>query len=209
MMKRPGGRVRSIGFPAAQRIAASVRVRAFRAIRGPCGRVAVVLAMVSLSIAAPAVRAATQWEPAELPPFTSKESLSWNTFPLRVDFVNAASGRRITVDGYWDGGNRWVVRYALPETGTWNWTATSSDSGLRGSGSITVDAPSAAQVSANRNYRGQIRVGPTSRYFVHADGTPFLYVGDTLWAINSTNASANAQGAGNFYTWASDRKSKG
>ena len=56
------------------------------------------------------------------------------TFPLRVDFVNAASGRRITVDGYWDGGNRWVVRYALPETGTWNWTAASSDSGLRGSG---------------------------------------------------------------------------
>lgn len=153
--------------------------------------------------------AATQWAPAELPALTATQTHAWYDFPLQVTFTHAGTDERLIVDGYWDGGNRWMVRYALPRDGQWNWTATSTDPGLTGSGSINVVTPTSTQFNDNRNYRGHIQVGPTRRYFVHADGTPFLYVADTAWKMSSlASGLGHDNNNKNFYVWADDRTKK-
>ncbi|HEY8555584.1 MAG TPA: DUF4038 domain-containing protein [Burkholderiales bacterium] len=149
------------------------------------------------------------WRPAELPPFTASQAHAWDEFPLQVEFTHRASGRTLRVDAFWDSGRRWRVRYALPAAGEWCWEARSGDPQLRGRGCVAAREPTAAERAANPSYRGHLRVSANRRYFERADGTPFLYVGDTLWALNSLNASADTRGRGNFYRWAGDRRRKG
>lgn len=168
--------------------------------------IAMTFSSVALAITAAVAVAETTWEPAQLPAFTATQPHAWSDFPLRVEFIHAGGGEKIAVDGFWNGGNRWLVRYALPREGQWNWTAISNDPGLTGSGSIHATAPAAKQIENNRNYRGHVQVGPNRRYFVHADGTPFFYIGDTLWKLSSLRAGV--KGDRNFYRWADDRTAK-
>jgi len=149
------------------------------------------------------------WQPAELPPFTAGQAHAWDDFPLQVEFTHRASGRTLRVDAFWDGDRRWRVRYALPAAGEWCWEARSEDPQLQGRGCISVREATDAERTANPNYRGHLRVSGSRRYFERADGAPFLYVGDTLWALNSLNAGADARGRGDFYRWAEDRRRKG
>jgi hypothetical protein len=98
----------------------------------------------------------------------------------------AAAGRAITVTGFWDGGRTWRLRFAPPLAGTWKYVTQSTDVGLNGrTGRLTVTAWSEVEKQENRSRRGIIQVateGPRAgRHFVHADGTPFLWVGDTWW----------------------------
>lgn len=153
--------------------------------------------------------AVTQWSINELPTttttFQASQFRDWNTFPLQVTFTHQGTGQTFTVDGYWVGGNNWKVRYALPLIGVWNYAVSSpvNDPGFTQSGSITVDAPSAADISQNPNYRGHIKNNQTSRHFVYADGTPFFYLGDTNWRMNTRAGDLT------FSQWTDDRKAKG
>ncbi len=97
-----------------------------------------------------------------------------------------AKGLRYAVPGFWDGGQRWKVRFAAPAVGEWSYSAHSSDPVLASvKGTFECTGWSAAEKDANPARHGFVRVarrGPRAgRYFEYADGTPFLWVGDTWW----------------------------
>ncbi len=108
---------------------------------------------------------------------------------LRVTYKGP--GNRILHSyGFWDGGQIFRIRCAFPAPGTWHWQtecSDSSDAGLhRQSGSIIVSAYS----GDNLLYRhGFLRVSDDRRYLTFGDGTPFLWIGDTAWAVPMRSSS--------------------
>jgi hypothetical protein len=79
----------------------------------------------------------------------------------------------VTVDGFYDGGGVYRVRFAPPYLGHWSYATTSSSASLDGhTGSVTAVAPSA-------HNHGPVR----SRGFrlVHEDGSPHFSVGSTSY----------------------------
>ena len=129
---------------------------------------------------------------------------------LEVTFTHVDSGKQITVEGFWDGEKTWRVRFAPDIVGIWNWISASSDAGLNGkSGSFECIAPTADQIAENPNYRGHIKVHPSGRYFVYADGTPFFWIADTIWSMNPRRCGLGDNADGPFYIWLRNRKEKG
>ncbi|MBI4909966.1 MAG: DUF4038 domain-containing protein [Acidobacteria bacterium] len=87
-------------------------------------------------------------------------------------------GRRMDAPAFAIGGDRHKVRVAFPAAGRWTWQTAS------GNGAVRVERYS----GPNPLYRhGFLRVSGNKRYLMHADGTPFLWMGDTAWY-----AAANA-----------------
>jgi hypothetical protein len=138
-----------------------------------------------------------QWEPFEVAmtaqadfanPYA--ETLPDNGQPIvRVAFTGvseAARGLTYTVAGFWDGGKTWKARFAPPAPGGWSYSASSSDPGLAGAkGHFQCTAWTDSEKAANPTRHGFVGVaqrGPRAgRYFEYADGTPFLWIGDTWW----------------------------
>jgi predicted alpha/beta superfamily hydrolase len=97
-----------------------------------------------------------------------------------------ATGRELTVAGFWDGGTTWKARFAPPASGAWVFESRSEDPGLNNvTGKLTCAAWTEDEKKANPTRGGFVRVhkdGPRAgRYFEYADGTPFLWIGDTWW----------------------------
>jgi hypothetical protein len=146
-----------------------------------------------------------QWEPLVLD-FTASKSILWYSFPLQVTFTNSNNKTQITMDGYWDGGNSWKVRFAPPKSGTWNWKSSSSDSGLNNkTGTINVTSPAPSDKNNNPNLCGHLEISSDSRRLEYADGTPFFWIGDTNWAINTARCGVKNR---NFYTYVNNREKK-
>ena len=99
---------------------------------------------------------------------------------LRVTF-RSPSGTANTVDGFWDGGRTWRVRYSPAEVGAWTYStaAEPADAGLHGrTGTFRVIPPR----NKNRFDRhGPVRVSRTRTFLEHEDGTPFFWLADTGW----------------------------
>ncbi|WP_353808386.1 apiosidase-like domain-containing protein [Agromyces chitinivorans] len=93
--------------------------------------------------------------------------------PLRVRFAHADGGT-VDVPGFWDGGDRYVVRFAPGLEGGWSWRSTSDAPALH-------DREGAFEVGpAASGEHGPVRIA--GRYhFAHADGTPFRPVGATVY----------------------------
>jgi hypothetical protein len=103
------------------------------------------------------------------------------------------SGNTHVVEAFWDGGSTWRVRFAPDEPGAWRYKTRASrpdtaggkspdpvaDSGLGGQqGRFSVSR----YIGVNALYRhGMLKVSDSRRYLVHADGTPFFWLGDTAW----------------------------
>jgi len=97
-----------------------------------------------------------------------------------------AKGSSYAVPGFWDGGRTWKARFAAPAAGEWSYSASSTDPVLQGvKGRFQSAAWSVGEKAANPTRHGFVRVarnGPRAgRYFEYADGTPFLWIGDTWW----------------------------
>jgi hypothetical protein len=94
----------------------------------------------------------------------------------------APSGRVYDVDGFWDGGETWRVRFAPDEPGSWSFASQCSDQsnpGLHSQGGSFVCAGPAGDTRFERH--GPPRVAEGGRCLEHADGTPFLWLSDTAW----------------------------
>ncbi len=107
---------------------------------------------------------------------------------------------------FWAGGDVWKVRYASPQCGAHRWSTESSavgDPGLHGRrGSVEVTP----YTGDNPLYRhGPIRVARDQRHLEHADGTPFLWLGDTWWM----GLCNRLRWPEEFLLLAGDRKAKG
>ena len=86
---------------------------------------------------------------------------------------------------FWDGGNRWCLRFAAPYAGGWDWVtqATADDRGLAGRAGTLTCLDGLPGSPARAYVHGFWRMSPSGRQLVHADGTPALMVADTAWAL--------------------------
>ncbi len=101
-----------------------------------------------------------------------------------VDFYAEFTGpgdTTFTINGFWDGGFFWKIRFAPPSPGAWSYrTFCPQDAGLHGrSGSFSVAAAS----GENPLFRngGFLKVSDNKRYLTYSDGTPFFWLADTWW----------------------------
>ncbi len=93
------------------------------------------------------------------------------------------------VNGFWDGGHTWRIRFVATAPGEWTWTTGSNqpeDAGLNGgTGALKAVAWTQTEIKANPNRHGFIRATANGHALEYADGTPFFLVGDT-WLAAST-----------------------
>lgn len=105
----------------------------------------------------------------------------FNDVTLDVLFTDPA-GIEHRVPAFWAGNGAWKARYASPITGQHAYLTEcnlTADGGLHGVEGRVEIKPYEGQ---NPLYRhGPIRVADDRRHFAHADGTPFLWIGDTWW----------------------------
>jgi hypothetical protein len=108
---------------------------------------------------------------------------------IKVEFKGTsgeAIDKVVTVFGFWYGGQTWKVRFAAPQSGTWEYKTVSTDKGLNNKrGKITVAEWGEDEKNDNPTRRGLVQVMKTGtqagHFFQYADGTPFLWIGDTWW----------------------------
>lgn len=96
------------------------------------------------------------------------------------------NGETIETLAYWYDRAEFRARIAFPSVGEWTWrtTATPEDPGLHNkSGKIRVFA---YQETNPLLGHGFLRVSDDGRSLVHADGTPFVWIGETVWTSTVT-----------------------
>ena len=100
---------------------------------------------------------------------------------LRAVFTSP-QGETRTIEGFWDGGRIWRIRFCPDTPGQWTFSTACSDprnDGLTAqSGKFLCTAP-VGESSFQRH--GPVRVARDRRHFEHADRTPFFWIADTVW----------------------------
>lgn len=96
--------------------------------------------------------------------------------------LTSPSGRKVTWNGFWDGGNEWRLRFSPDEVGQWRYELHLQEVGgahvASASGSFTADKALDETVF---DRHGPIQLSSDKRKLVHADGTPFFWLADTAW----------------------------
>jgi hypothetical protein len=127
-----------------------------------------------------------------------EEVVRWGTFELRLEregdygdptwdatvklHLTSPSGKRSDVNAFWDGGKTWRARFCADEVGRWNWRSECSDADNAGLHGREGSFDCIKYLGNNPLYlHGIIRLSENRRYLVHADGTPFFWMGDTAW----------------------------
>ena len=127
------------------------------------------------------------WEKQELTfKATSQYRNPYTEVTVWVDLTGPGFSKRVY--GFWDGGPTFRVRLAATAPGTWRWKSGSSpvDPGLDGrSGSFEAVPWTDTQKAENPLRHGFIRSTPNHHALAHADGTPFLAIGDTWYSVGS------------------------
>jgi hypothetical protein len=134
------------------------------------------VALAVPSAAAEAVLLWGRWEHA----FTAAAEARPETV-LAVE-LTAPSGKTHRVLGFWDGGSTWRVRFMPGEKGRWSFRTASTPAvqGLDGTnGSFECAAVRRTQTRFGKH--GAVQVSGDGHYLQHADGTPFFWMGDTVW----------------------------
>src|SRR4029078_10879940 len=112
----------------------------------------------------------------------------------------------LRVPAFWAGGKTWKVRYASPAVGTHQFRSDCSDARDMGLHGVTGTVQITPYTGKNPFYKhGPIRVAADHRYFEHADGTPFFWLGDTWWM----GLCHRMHWPDDIKTLAADRKEKG
>ncbi|GAB4403481.1 MAG: DUF4038 domain-containing protein [Bacteroidia bacterium] len=144
-----------------------------------------------------------QWETYDLPlTATGTYENPYVDVEAWAVFTHEASGDTLLRPAFWDGGQQWRVRAALPLLGAWRWQTFSApaDAGLQVQGRLDVQPYTGSHPLIRH---GLLRMSPGGRNVMHADGTPFLLVGDTPWALPFRATTGMAT------TYARDRQAKG
>jgi len=91
-------------------------------------------------------------------------------------------GANLSTCAFTDDGKVFHFRTAFPASGTWHWVTTSSNTGDRGLHNKKGRVRVAPYTGENPLFKhGDLRVSENGRYLEHADGTPFLWTGETGW----------------------------
>ena len=136
---------------------------------------------------------------------TAAHADPFNEITLDVVFTDPGGAKR-RVPAFWAGGKVWKVRYASGVPGIHSYRTECSDAadtGLHGiEGRIQIDP---YRGDDPLYVHGPIRIAGDRRHFEHADGTPFLWIGDTWWM----GLCKRLNWPDEFQTLAADRKRKG
>ncbi len=150
---------------------------------------ALVILATALAVLSCGGRAET-WRVSELDFTASRSYDAGGGDRVRMDvlFSHAKTGQTLSVPAFWDGGDRFVVRFAPTEPGRWTWKSTCPDDpALDGhEGSLRCrkyDGP----LDIYRH--GFIKAEKGTKYLMYADGTPFFYLGDTHWGMYTEDLS--------------------
>jgi hypothetical protein len=103
-----------------------------------------------------------------------------------IDLTGPDFNKRVY--GFWDGGDTFRVRFVATKPGTWSWKSGSnpSDPGLAGkSGSFEAIEWTEKEKDENPLRHGFIKATSNHHALQYADGTPFLAIGDTWYALGS------------------------
>ncbi len=122
-----------------------------------------------------------RWEHA----LTSDRSYEnpYSDVTMRVTYTGPGS-RLFHAYGFWDGERTFRIRCAFPTPGTWRWETESSDTANAGLHRQVGTVEVSPYDGPNPLYRhGFLRVSDNRRYLTMADGTPFLWMGDTAWSV--------------------------
>jgi hypothetical protein len=176
----------------------------FRAIFSITSAIVLTSLLPSQEVAANAVSIPPQERMVEWT-VASKKAYADPFNDVDVDVVFSDGHTSWRVPAFWRGGQKWTVRFAPPQPGEYNYRLESSDranADLHGpSGRVTI----AAYRGSNPLFKhGALRLSNNKRYFEHADGTPFYWLGDTWWAGLSTNINWE-----DFKALTADRVAKG
>ncbi len=103
---------------------------------------------------------------------------------FRVEF-KGPDDRTIVRPGYWEQGNTWSVTFASPvDSGEWSWTSYASNESDPGLHNKTGKLQAIPYKGDNPLIKkGLLRMSPGKRNVIHADGSSFLMIGDTPWAL--------------------------
>ena len=126
----------------------------------------------------------SRWTPVDIP-FSAKSG-TLSPFDVTFEAVFTNGEETMRVPGYWDGGDRFVIRFAPTIKGHWTYKTKSSLSELDGKhGLVKVE-------SERFGHHGPIGIDPRdSRRFTYADGSayfPLAYEIDWLFALDAENA---------------------
>lgn len=139
--------------------------------------------------------------------FTSGKAYSdpFNDVEIDVVFRREGSPQSWRVPAFWRGGDSWTVRFRPPTPGEYRYRVQSTDAANAQLNDREGRIALAAYQGDNALLkRGPFRVSANKRYFEHADGTPFYWLGDTWWTGLSDRLSWDG-----FRRLTSDRKAKG
>jgi hypothetical protein len=173
-----------------------------------------------LSLSSHAQQSIKKWEVVELSftarnqyfsPYTSIP-VNNNNVMMTVEFKGLsgeAQNKSYSITGFWDGGQLWKARFAPPASGQWEYKSISRDPGLNNKkGKLEVVDWSNDEKNANATRRGFLYVMQSGtqagHFFQYADGTPFLWIGDTWWNWTQRRIKLST-----FKTLADDRSAKG
>ncbi len=129
----------------------------------------------------------------------------FNDVELDVIFTDP-QGREHRMPAFWAGGQTWRIRYSPESAGRYAYRTVSSDtsnSDLHGRRGILE--VSEYQGDNPLRKHGPLRVASDQRHFEHADGTHFLWLGDTWWM----GLCHRLRWPEDFQKLAADRVSKG
>ena len=127
-----------------------------------------------------------QWEVFEKS-FESSKDYGNPFMEAQVDVVFKKDGTEWKQPAFWNGGNKWTVRFAFPVMGTFSYRIESNDSSLNEKkGTVDVKTYKGDNTLIKH---GHLQVSDNGRYFEHADGTPFFWIGDTWWKCLSKRLS--------------------
>jgi len=99
---------------------------------------------------------------------------------LEVEVVFSGAAGEWCVPAFWGGGNLFRVRFAAPDPGRYAWRVVCpQDATLDGQTGELEVTPYEGRSGLYRH--GRLRVAESRRTLEHADGTPFLWTGDTWW----------------------------
>lgn len=100
------------------------------------------------------------------------------------------SGKTYKTDGFWDGENRWKIRFMPNEKGIWHYQTRCTDSTNNTLHNQTGKLVCRGNPSSLAIYKhGKVTHTDGNYYITHPDGTPFFYLGCTAWngAMRSTD----------------------
>jgi hypothetical protein len=100
---------------------------------------------------------------------------------LNVTVVSPSNVTNV-IDGFWDGGKTWRVRFSPHQLGSWTYHTSCSDKNNHGldnqSGKFLCTSPIGQSRFAQH---GPIQVARDHHHFEHADGSPFFWMADAAW----------------------------